>query len=150
ELGPNAPSIRRVESPIDAVRGASIVLTATTSSEPLFSGDAIDPGAYVGALGAYTPASRELDTAAIRRARLVVDTREAALHEAGDVVIPIREGAIGPDHIYAELGEIASGQRPGRESSDDIFIFKSVGNALQDLTLAARAYDRARELGVGS
>lgn len=149
-LGDAGPELRRVEEPLEALRGAPIVLTATTSATPLFPGAAIEPGAYVGALGAYTPTTRELDTEAIRRARLVVDSRDSALREAGDVVIPIQEGAITPEHIYAELGEIASGVRPGRAAPDEIVVFKSVGNAIQDLTLAARAYEHARAMGLGT
>ncbi len=93
---------------------------------------------------------RELDTATIRRSRLVVDTRSGALNEAGDVVIPIQEGAITAEHIHAELGEVLRGDRPGRSSPDEIVVFKSVGNAMQDLALAARVYQRARELGLGT
>jgi ornithine cyclodeaminase/alanine dehydrogenase-like protein (mu-crystallin family) len=150
ELGAAAPILRRVEDPREALRGSRVVITATTSATPLFPGAAIEPGAYVGALGAYTPSTRELDTAAILRARVVVDAREATLREAGDLVIPMREGAIGPDDVYAEIGEIAAGARPGRTSPDEIFLFKSVGNALQDLTLASRVYTRARERGLGT
>jgi ornithine cyclodeaminase len=149
-LGDACPPLHRLGSPEEALRGASIVLTATTSPTPLFPGDAIEPGAYVGALGAYTPTTRELDTAAILRSKLVVDTRAGALHEAGDVAIPIQEGHLTADRIWAEIGEIAGGQRPGRTSRDEIVVFKSVGNAMQDLVLGARAYERARALGLGA
>lgn len=149
-LGDATPILRRVERPADALAGAQVVLTATTSPTPLFPGAAIEPGAYVGALGAYTPDQRELDSVAIGRARVVVDTREAALREAGDVLLAIQEGAIGPADLYAEIGEIAVGTRPGRTSPDEIFVFKSVGNAMQDLTLAARVYERTKERGLGT
>jgi ornithine cyclodeaminase/alanine dehydrogenase-like protein (mu-crystallin family) len=149
-LGSACPSLRRVESPIEALTGAAIAITATTATTPLFPGGALEPGAFVGALGAYTPRMRELDTATIRRSRLVVDTRSGALNEAGDVVIPIQEGAITAEHIHAELGEVLRGDRPGRSSPDEIVVFKSVGNAMQDLALAARVYQRARELGLGT
>jgi ornithine cyclodeaminase/alanine dehydrogenase-like protein (mu-crystallin family) len=149
-LGDACPAIRRVESPVEAIRGASIVLTATTATTPLFPGEALEPGTYVGALGAYTPDARELDTTTILRSRLVVDAREAALHEPGDILIPIQEGRMTPDHIWAELGEIAAGDRPGRLSPDEIVVFKSVGNAVQDLVLAHQLYARAKERGLGT
>ncbi|MBI3977947.1 MAG: ornithine cyclodeaminase family protein [Chloroflexi bacterium] len=149
-LGDACPVLRRVESPVEAVRGAQIVLTATTSPTPLFPGAAVEPGTYVGGLGSYTPDTRELDTATIMRSRLVVDAREAALHEPGDVLIPIKEGRITADHIWAELGEIAAGSRPGRTQPDEIFVFKSVGNAIQDLMLANRIYQRAKTQGLGA
>jgi ornithine cyclodeaminase/alanine dehydrogenase-like protein (mu-crystallin family) len=126
------------------------VLTATTSQTPVFPGEALAPGTFVGALGAYTPNMRELDTTTILRSRLVVDTRAGALREAGDVVIPIEEGAMSSDHIWAELGEVACGTRPGRTQPDEIFVFKSVGNAMQDLTLATRIYDLARASNLGT
>ncbi len=148
-LGPAAPPLRRVGSPLEAVRGADLVITATTSPTPLFPGEALAPGSYVGALGAYTPTTRELDTAAILRSRLVVDTRASALAEAGEVVLPIQEGRFRADQIWAELGEIARGTRPGRTRPDEIFVFKSVGNAMQDLALAALVYERAVARGLG-
>jgi len=150
DLGNDCPPLHRVDSPLEALRDALIVLTATTSPTPLFPGEAIEPGAFVGALGAYTPTTRELDTTAILRAKLVVDTRAGALHEAGDVVIPIQEGRIGADHVWAEIGEIASGRQDGRTSPDEVCVFKSVGNAMQDLVLAARIYERAKALGLGT
>lgn len=149
-LGADCPALRRVSDPREAIRGADIVVTATTASTPVFPGEALEPGSFVGALGAYRPDTRELDTATIQRSRLIVDSRESALAEAGDVVIPLREGAIDPTHLTAELGEVLLGQAPGRESPDDIVVFKSVGNAIQDLTLAVLAYRSARESGVGS
>lgn len=149
-LGDACPTIRRVESPVEAIQGAQIVLTATTSTTPLFPGEALEPGTYVGALGAYTPDTRELDTTTVVRARLIVDAREAALHEPGDILIPIQEGRITADHIWAEIGEIAAGDRPGRLSADEIVVFKSVGNAVQDLVLAHRLYGQAKARGLGT
>jgi len=148
-LGDACPTLRRVVAPREAVRGADIVVTATTAAEPVFPGDALETGSFVGALGAYRPTTRELDSATIRRARLVVDSRAGALAEAGDVIIPLRAGEIGPEHLAAELGEVLTGQAPGRTSPDDIVVFKSVGNAIQDLTLARLTYEEARSKGVG-
>ncbi len=148
-LGDRCPGLRRVETAAEALRGAQIVITATTSPEPLFSGSLIEPGAYAGALGAFTPETRELDTEAVLRARLIVDTRAGALAEAGEVVIPIREGRMTEAHIHAEIGEVAAGMRPGRQGAG-IIIFKTTGNAMQDLTLAVRVYRRAEQLGLGT
>jgi ornithine cyclodeaminase/alanine dehydrogenase-like protein (mu-crystallin family) len=149
-LGPACPALQRVESPAAAVAGAAIVITATTSRTPVFPGAALSPGVYVGALGAYTPTMRELDSDTVRRARLVVDTRAGALREAGDLLIPIQAGELPPDPIWAELGEILLGTRPGRTAPDEVFVFKSVGNAMQDLTLATRIYDQALARGLGT
>jgi ornithine cyclodeaminase/alanine dehydrogenase-like protein (mu-crystallin family) len=147
-LGDACPTIRRVDSAAEALAGARIVVTATTSPVPLFPGELLEPGAYIGALGAYTPETRELDTTAVLRARLVVDSRAAALAEAGEVCLPIAEGAMTAAHIWAEIGEIAAGLRPGRTAPDELILFKSVGNAVQDLVLAARVL-RAVEAGDG-
>jgi ornithine cyclodeaminase/alanine dehydrogenase-like protein (mu-crystallin family) len=134
----------------DALRGADIVITATTSSTPLFLGPALDPGTHVNAIGAYAATMREVDTAAIRRARVVVDTREGALAEAGDLIIPIRERVIGADHIVAELCEVTSGAIPGRTSSEEITLFKSVGHAAQDVALAHRVLEIAIAQDIGT
>jgi ornithine cyclodeaminase len=148
-LGENGPLVQPVDRPDAAVEGADVVITATSATTPLFSGAALAPGTFVGALGAYRPTDRELDVATIHRGKVVVDTRTAALHEAGDVVIPIQEGRFSADQIWAELGEILRGTRPGRTAADEIIVFKSVGNAMQDLALAARVYERARAFGLG-
>ncbi len=149
-LGESCPPLRRVTSPTEAVDGADIVLTATSSSTPLFPGEGLGAGAFVGALGAWNATTRELDADTIVRSRVVVDTRASALHEAGDILIPIAEGRISAEHIWAELGEIATGSRPGRTSADEIIVFKSVGNAMQDLILAQRVYERARAMNLGT
>jgi ornithine cyclodeaminase/alanine dehydrogenase-like protein (mu-crystallin family) len=90
-----------------------------------------------------------LDTRTILRSRVVVDLREAALAEAGDLMIPIEEGAMTADHIHASLGEVVAGQRPGRASQEEITLFKSVGLALQDVSTAVKVYQLALERGVG-
>ncbi len=148
-LGGACPAIRRVTSAAEALAGASLVVTATTSPAPLFAAALVEPGTYIGALGAYTPTTRELDTETVLRARLIVDTRAGALAEAGEVCLPIAEGRMTAAHIAAEIGEVAVGLRPGRTAADEIVVFKSVGNAMQDLTLAARVLERARGLGLG-
>ncbi|MBN9389465.1 MAG: ornithine cyclodeaminase family protein [Chloroflexi bacterium] len=136
----------------EALEGAEIVVTATTSYTPLFEDAMLAPGAHINGIGSYQPSMREVPGETVSRARLVVDAREAALHEAGDVVIPLQEGLIGPEHIYAELGEIVLGTRPGRAGFEpgEISFFKSVGNAAQDVAIAAHIYQKARAAGIGT
>ncbi|HTE85280.1 MAG TPA: ornithine cyclodeaminase family protein, partial [Dehalococcoidia bacterium] len=134
----------------EAVADADIVCTVTSATEPVVEGEWIAPGAHINAAGAYSASSRELDTAAVVRSRLFVDRREAAHHEAGEFLIPRRDGAIGDDHIRAELGELLIGQAPGRSSHDDITIFKSLGLAIEDLAAAHHVYTQAVERGIGT
>jgi alanine dehydrogenase len=133
-----------------AVRGAHVVTCATTSPRPVFSGRDLEPGAHVDAVGAFRPATRELDTTTIRKSRVVVDTYEGAWAEAGDLLIPIKAGAIGRRHVRAELAEVLTGLRPGRTSPRDITLFKSVGYAPEDAVTARLAYDRAVDAGRGT
>jgi ornithine cyclodeaminase/alanine dehydrogenase-like protein (mu-crystallin family) len=132
-----------------ALAEADLVTCATTSATPVVEGRALRPGVHVDAVGAFRPDARELDTEAIRRARVVVDTYAGAFAEAGDVLIPLHEGAIGRDHVTAELAEVVTGRKPGRTRADEITVFKSVGWALEDLAAARLAYNRARALGLG-
>jgi ornithine cyclodeaminase/alanine dehydrogenase-like protein (mu-crystallin family) len=124
-------------SPATALRDADIVSTATTSATPVFRDEDLKPGVHINAVGSYKPHVRELPGETIRRARLFVDERRSCLEEAGDILIPLREGSIGEDHIRAEIGEVLAGLRPGRGSEDEITVFKSVGNAVEDLAVAA-------------
>lgn len=109
----------------------------------------MEPGSHVNAIGSHTPETRELDSAAIKTAKLVVDSRDSALTEAGDIVIPISEGIISPNHIYAELGEIVTGKLTGRKSESEITIFKSQGLAIQDVSVARSIYDIAAKKNIG-
>jgi ornithine cyclodeaminase len=133
-----------------AVRGASIICTTTAASDPVLLGEWIAPGAHVNAVGACTPAARELDTEAVRRATLFVDDRAAALVEAGDLLIPIREGAVTEAHIAATLGEVLTRAHPGRRARGEITLFKSLGLAVEDLAAAARLYANALAAGAGT
>ncbi len=133
------------DSPREALKNAEIIVTATTSKAPVIRREWVGEGAHINAIGSYRPDARELDTETIIDGKVVVDFREAALSEAGDIIIPIREGRYSPDKIYAELGEIILGAKPGRTREDEITIFKSVGLAVQD---AAAAYVVLRRLGV--
>lgn len=123
-----------------AERGADVVCTCTTSSTPVVAGASLSPGVHVNAVGAYATSMRELDAEAVRRARVVVETREAAIAEAGDLVLAIAEGAVGPDPIVADLAEVVRGAVV-RTSDDDITVFKSVGVAFEDLIVARAAID---------
>lgn len=145
-----APALISVaETSAAAVREADIICTATTSSTPVFDGHQLRPGTHINAVGGYTPAMQEVDGTTVGRARVVVDSREAALAEAGDLIIPLREGLISADHIHAELGEIVNGTKTGRTDPRQITLFKSVGVAVQDAIAAGRALKRAEQLGVG-
>lgn len=142
--------IEPVESAEAAVRGADIIVTATTSFEPVMKREWISPGAHINAVGTYSPKARELDTATMVAATLFVDRRESALNEAGDYILAAAEGAIGPEHIRAELGEVLIGAHPGRTSEDEITVFKSLGLAIEDLAAAAHVYEKARTQSLGS
>jgi ornithine cyclodeaminase len=147
--GPIPQSIRVTDSANEAVAQADVVCTATTSSTPVFDGSRLWPGTHINAVGSYTPEMQEVDAQTVRRARVVVDSREAALAEAGDLIVPIRQGVITEEHIHAEVGEIVAGTKPGRTSPDEITLFKSVGVAVQDAAAAGLAVRKARELGLG-
>lgn len=127
----------------EAVEGADIVCTVTSSRVPVVRGEWLSPGVHVNAVGSSVAGARELDTAAVVRARLFVDRRESALAEAGDFLIAKGEGAVGDAHILAEIGEFLLGSAPGRTSADEITLFKSVGLAVEDLAAARRIYAAA-------
>ncbi|HEX9769720.1 MAG TPA: ornithine cyclodeaminase family protein [Kiloniellales bacterium] len=126
-----------------AVRGAHVVSCATLSKDPLIRGDWLQPGQHLDLVGAFRPDMRECDDAAVRRARVFVDTRAGALAEAGDIVQPIESGALDPADIAGDLFELTRGERAGRRYYDQITLFKSVGTALEDLAAAELAAERA-------
>jgi ornithine cyclodeaminase/alanine dehydrogenase-like protein (mu-crystallin family) len=136
-------------TPKDNLAGADIVCTATTSETPVFDDADLEPGTHVNAVGSYKPHVQELPAETVVRARLVVDETAAILEEAGDLLIPIADGLIGSDHIYAEIGQIVSGQKAGRQDDQEITLFKSVGVAIQDLAAAGRILANARRDGLG-
>lgn len=143
-------SVEAAERAEDAVRGADLVCTTTSATAPVLRGEWLTPGAHVNAVGACVPAYREMDTAAVARARVFVDCRESALHEAGDLLIPIQEGAFTADHIVAEIGEVLLGRAGGRRSREEITIFKSLGLAIEDLAAARHVYEAAVAAQVGT
>ena len=140
---PKAPKVILGQTPSKAVQDADIVLTATTSPTPLFDGNDLKPGAHVTGIGSFTPDKREIDENTVRRALVVVDSREACLSEAGDIIIP-------KVAIDAEIGEILNGDKPGRQNDEQITFFKSVGIAVQDTLAAAVVYSEAVEKGLGT
>lgn len=142
-------TIEPVASIEEAVRGADIICTLTSSRAPVVRGEWIEPGAHVNAVGSSVPFARELDTAAVVRSRLFVDRRESALSEAGDFLIPKSEGAIADDHILGEIGEVLTGKLAGRRTRGDVTLFKSLGLAIEDVAAARHIHERARASGQG-
>ena len=138
------------ETPAEAARQADVVCTATTSTTPVFEDADVRPGTHINGVGAYTPQMQELPAETVLRAKVVIDYREASLAEAGDLLIPLQEGLMTEAHIYAELGEIAAGLKPGRASPEEITLFKSVGVAVQDVAAAGAVLEAARRLGLGT
>ena len=136
----------------EAVDGADVVCTVTSSRDPVLCGDWLVPGTHVNAVGASLATSRELDSAAVAKARLYVDRRESTLNEGGDFLVPKREGLIGDDHIVGEIGDllVEPPRIQGRRSDQEITLFKSLGLAIEDLAAARRIYDRAMATGAGS
>lgn len=139
-LGIDVISVNTAEK---AVKNSDIIITATTSVTPVLEGKWLGEGAHINAIGSFYPHARELDGETILRSKVIVDLKEAALAEAGDLIIPIKEGVITEHHIYAELGEIVVGEKPGRSKDDEITLFKSVGLAIQDAAAAKLLVEKA-------
>jgi ornithine cyclodeaminase/alanine dehydrogenase-like protein (mu-crystallin family) len=137
------PVVRIPSTPKEAIQDADIVITATTSSNPLFDGNDLRHGTHITSIGSYTPEKREVDTITLQRARIVVDSREACLIEAGDIIIPNAQ-------IDAEIGEIVNGGKPARQSDNEITFFKSVGIAAQDVAAASVVLAVAEASGLGT
>jgi ornithine cyclodeaminase/alanine dehydrogenase-like protein (mu-crystallin family) len=144
------PGVRATATPVEAVRGADVVVVATSSVTPAIESAWVSDGAHVVAIGACRPTQREIDGALVARALLVVDSRAAALQESGDVVQSIAEGRFAADHIRGELGEIVNGTRPGRASGSEVTLFKSLGLAVEDVAAAGVAWRRAFSRGMGA
>lgn len=134
----------------EAVEGADVVCTTTSAREPVLRGEWLSPGVHLNAAGACFPTTRELDSEAVARARVFVDSRESARNEAGDLLIPLGEGRIGADHVLGELGEVLAGTRPGRTGDADITLFKSLGIAVEDLAAAHLLHRLAEERDRGA
>jgi len=138
-----APSAR------EAARDADVIALVTASREPVLKREWVADGTHICAVGACRPDQREMDTALVRDARVFVDSRVGALAEAGDIVIPMTEGAIDATHIVAEIGDVCGGRAAGRRSAAEITLFKSLGMAVEDVAAAHLAFERASERGLG-
>jgi alanine dehydrogenase len=150
ELGIEISAVRGNPSEVQrAMMQSDIICTATNSQTPLFPGEWVQPGTHINAVGAYTRTMREVDTALIQRSRVVVDHHSAAQTEAGDLLIPIAEGAFTYAEVAGTLGAVITGQVAGRTNDQEITLFKSVGLAMQDAVTAAQLYARAVSLGIG-
>ena len=133
----------------DASTDMDIICTTTAATEPVLLGEWLSPGAHINAVGASQNHAREIDSATVVRSRLYVDRRESALKEPGDIITPIKNGEITPDHIVGEVGEVILGQAPGRHDDDEITLFKSLGLAIEDLASAHFLYAEAKRQGAG-
>ncbi len=138
-----------VRSPGDAVVSMDLVVTATPSRKPIVMDEWVAPGTHLNCIGADAPGKQEVDPKVLLRAKLVVDDVEQAVH-GGEPNVPIAQGLMSRDHIYAELGEVVAGLKPGRVSSDEVTVFSSTGLAVQDAAVAKLAYEKALKAGVGS
>lgn len=139
-VAPSAPA---------ALEGAQVIVAATNSRTPVVHRGDLRPGAHINGIGSFTPEMQEIAADVVTAAKVVVDHRASAWAEAGDLIIPLREGLITGDHVYAEIGEIAAGHKPGRTDPQAITFFKSVGNAVQDAALAQRVIAAAESRGLG-
>lgn len=147
--GPIPNQVTVADSAEEAVANADIICAATTSSTPVFPGSALPSGAHINGVGSFRPDMEEVDLETLKRSAVFVDSREAALQEAGDLIGPIRRGEYHERQIRAEIGEVVSGSADGRTDDEQITFFKSVGVAVQDAVAAARAVARAESLGLG-
>jgi ornithine cyclodeaminase len=150
EMQPAYPfPIEAVGSVEDAVRDADLIVTATTAQKPILERAWIAPGTHLNVVGSSISTTREVDTVTMAAASLFVDRRESTLNEAGDYLFAMKEGAIGPEHIRAEIGEVVTGTHPGRTSAEEITLFKSLGLAVEDLVAAQHVVKRAKERMLG-
>ncbi|PSQ08959.1 ornithine cyclodeaminase [Halobacteriales archaeon QS_5_68_33] len=145
-----APDVRAVDSGAAAVGDADVVITATTASEPVFDGADLPDGAHVTVMGQYDPEKREVDGDTVARSTYVPDLRERAPRDAGAYILAREEGAIGEDHIHAELGEVVAGIEPGRTDPEAVTLFDSGGTAIETVAAAHMLSEKAREEGLGT
>ena len=139
--------VKRVE---EALQGADLIVTATTAVEPIVKREWISAGAHLNLVGSSTPKAREVDSETMAAASLFVDRRESTINEAGDYLLAVRDGLIGPNHIRAEIGEVLKGDKRGRTSPEEITLFKSLGLAIEDLFAAQYVCRKAAEQKAGS
>lgn len=141
--------IEAVEDVQKAVEEADIICTTTSAQEPILKGEWLSAGVHINAVGSSVAFTRELDTAAVVKSKLFVDRRESTLNEAGDFLFPKKEGVIDDNHIKGEIGEVLLGRVKGRESADEITLFKSLGLAVEDVASAHHIYKKALERNMG-
>lgn len=147
---PDPPKVLIAGSRRDAVAGADIVIAATTSEKPVFDGRDLAPGTHVTGVGSYAPHMQEVDEETVGKAKIVVDSLQACLAEAGDLIVALEKNVITKVDIHAELGQIVNGERPGRESREEITFFKSVGLAVQDAAAANEVLRAAESQSLGT
>jgi ornithine cyclodeaminase len=150
ELNKYGARIIAADSIEDALENADIITTVTTTKTPVILGNLVKKGCHINGIGSYTPDMQELDLDLIKKCdKLYVDTRNGALSESGDLIIPINKGIISKNDVDGELGEVILGRVQGRESEDEITIFKSVGSAILDVVVAYKIYEKAKQLNIG-
>ncbi len=142
--------IKTVETPLEAVRNADLIVTVTTAKEPILRADWLKPGVHINAIGSHRPDLREIDATTLARSKIVVDSREAIMAECGDILLAIKEKAITASSVHAEIGEVLAGKKPGRTSPDERTLYKAVGIAIQDVATASLIYHKALEQKVGT
>jgi ornithine cyclodeaminase/alanine dehydrogenase-like protein (mu-crystallin family) len=143
------PDVEEVPTARDAVRDADVIATVTAAKEPILSYGWLKPGAHINAVGSSKPFTRELDSATMAAAAIYTDRRESLLRESGDYLFPAQEGAIGPQHVRGELGELLVGHAEGRQSESELTVFKSLGLAVEDLAAGEYVLGLAEQAGVG-
>ena len=142
--------VKLADSVQEVVVSVDILALATTAATPIVDGAWLPAGLHINAIGSHAPGVRELDTASVVRSKIICDQKAACLAEAGDIQIPLEEGAMTEDDIYGEIGELVTGAKQGRESAEEITLFKSVGLSIQDISTAYHVYMQAVEKGVGT
>lgn len=147
---PELASLVSIDSaPSTAIQEADIICTATTSRQPVFADEDVRPGTHINAIGSFTADMQELPAATIARAVAVLDQRAAAMEEAGDLIIPLRDGLVDASHLSRELGSVLSGDVAGRTNEEEVTVFKSVGNAIQDVAVGRFAVAEAERRQIG-
>ncbi len=151
ELASYGAKILPASSSDECIEDADLIITVTTSSEPVFDGTKVKPGATISAVGNYQPHKHELDPAILPRAsKIICDFKDAVLSESGDLLIPMADGIISEADIQGSLGDVVNGAIPGRENDEEIIVYKTVGVAAQDLVAAKIIYDKALTSGIGT
>ena len=151
EMAPKLPDVKlqMATTPKAAMIDSDIVCTATTSATPVFSPEDVQPGMHINAVGVFESYKQELPAETVVRSRFYVDEVEAALEEAGDLMVPLHAGLVSPEHIAGTLGQLVLDEVPGRRTREEVTVFKSVGLAIQDVAAADAIYARALVTGIG-